>query len=234
MTEIPSSAGDSLEHSDRPMTQPIDVQLTVPSYSQMDERWGFEPGTERSMCGIVCVKAVADYYAERVGGAAPAPTELADEVRRMGGWGEVGISHAAEVNLLKAQGLLAWRRNWDAPDSDPQWLVDHEGYDPAQVAAVRLQQAAEDAVTTKPERELLAITEALTAQNPVIASVRAGYGGNQASHQVVIIGRQRDVAGDSLLVMDPERATGTNVLKDRTDHFLAYFNNRAIFVAPLT
>lgn len=222
MSEIPSV---------RPTSS--DVKLRVPLYSQMDPQWGFEPGTERSMCGIMCLKAFADYYASTTEKIAPLVPQLLDEVNAADGWKGSGIiSHAVEVDILKQLGLVAWRRNWKAPSTDVQWLVENEGYNAEQVAEVTAQQAAESSAASVRDKELMSIRMALAAGNPVIASVRGGFGNNKADHQIVLAGWEDDEGGGNFWVMDPERAPGSRMHKSHVSHFFAHFNNRAIFAEP--
>jgi hypothetical protein len=223
--------------SEIPSVRPIssDIKLRVPVCSQMDPQWGFEPGTERSMCGIMCLKTFADYYASTTGKIAPLVPQLLDEVNAAGGWKDSGIiSHAVEVDILKGLGLIAWRRNWYAPTIDPQWFVDNEGYNSEQVAEVNAQQAAESSAASVQDNQLRSIQAALMARNPVIASVRAGFGGNTASHQIVVAGWENDEQGGSFWVMDPERPPGSPLQKTKASHFFTYFNSRAIFAKPAT
>lgn len=219
--------------SERPTSS--DIKLGVSAYSQMDPQWGFESGTERSMCGIMCLKTLADYYASITEKSAPLVPQLLDEVNAAGGWIGTGIiSHAVEVDILKQLGLIAWRRNWYAPTTDPQWLVENEGYNPEQVAAVNVQQAAESSAASVENNQLRSFQAALAAGNPVIASVRAGFSGNKTTHQIVVAGWENNAHGGSFWVMDPELPPGSPVHKSKASHFFKYFNSRAIFAQPAT
>lgn len=199
--------------------------IHFPQYSQIDPRWEFEPGSERSMCGIVCIKAMIDFYSPD--GQTPTVHELITVVNDSSDQKPNGISHAVEVNLLKSQGLLAWRRNWEAPTADPAWLVENEEYDSEQVEAIKHQLEDESLSRDINEAGLIAIRNSLADRNPVIASVRAHFGGNQADHQVVITEMSKD--GQSIVIMDPEKQPGFELRTEATDRFLEYFNHKAIF-----
>jgi hypothetical protein len=199
-------------------------------YSQLDPQWGFETGTERKMCGLTCVKAVIDYYGEQTGVRAPSMPSLLETMARKQDSVIQGMNHAVEVDMLKAQGLIAWRRNWDAPSSDVQWLVAHEGYSPEQETAVKIQQDSEQAYATLEERQQASLFKAIESGNPVIASVKPGFGKNHADHQVVLVGVDRNDTGDTFTIMDPEHAPGSNLNTETVERFFIYFNNRAIFM----
>ena len=196
-----------------------------PHYSQLDQKWGFERGTERSMCGVICTKAVMDFYAQD--SPAPGIEELLNAVHDVNGLKADGIQHAVEVNLLQDQGLLAWRRNWVAPTADPQWLVDNEGYGGDQVLAIQAQLANEQLGRTLAEQELISIQTSLNVHRPVIASMAANFGGNTGDHQVVLVGMSQD--DGQILIMDPEWQPGSEIRVETIARFLEYFNHRAIF-----
>jgi len=227
MTTTPTSNPESTAENQAAQAA---SRLLFPHYSQLDPSWGFEVGTERTMCGLVSVKSVIDHYNGKSGLETPDIKTLLDIVIGANDAKVNGMSHAVEVELLKAQGLVAWRRNWEAPASDPQWFVDNEQYTPEQVAAVTSQQFEELIVDSVPERELLSITASLDEQNPVIVSVKPGFGGNRADHQIVLVGKETSKHGDSFVIMDPEHAPGSTLHTEPVERFFEYFNNRAIFV----
>jgi len=196
-----------------------------PQYSQLDPHWEFEPGTERRMCGIVCTKAVLDFYSPD--GLSPSIHEIVAQVKQGNDQKPNGISHAVEVNVLKSQGLVAWRRNWEAPSSDPSWLVENESYDTEQVDAIKQQLAAEGSSEDVLSASLMSIKESLANNNPVIASVRPYFGDNAADHQIVITEISKD--GQYIVVMDPIQQPGTEIRTETTERFARYFNRKAIF-----
>lgn len=205
-------------------------RLLFPHYSQLDPSWGFEAGTERMMCGLVSVKSVIDHYNAKLERKTPDIHTLLEIVFDANDTKVNGMSHAVEVEMLKAQGLVAWRRNWDAPSSDVQWFVDNERYTPEQIAAVNTQQLEEYIVDDVQERELLSITRSLDQENPVIVSVKPGFGGNRADHQIVIVTRETTADSDIFVIMDPEHAPDSELNTETVERFFEYFNNRAIFV----
>jgi hypothetical protein len=202
---------------------------TFPDYSQLDSKWGFESGLERTMCGIVCTKALLDYYSRKKKKPAVAMSSLIETLNESKSRVSNGIKHSVEVDVLSSQGLIAWRRNWNAPSNDVQWLIDNEQYTQQQVDKISYQQQAEHTMPSKETQELYSIAVSLQNDNPVIASVRAGFGGNKGDHQIVIIGSEEENGATYYKVMDPERPAGTTIHAVPVDHFFEYFNNRAIF-----
>ena len=222
MTQTPTN---SVERLSAPISR-----LMFSHYSQLDPEWGFEIGTERSMCGLVCVKSIIDHYNNKSGFDIPHISTLLDAVKAADDNKPNGISHAVEVELLKAQGLVAWRRNWDAPSSDSSWLINNEHYSDEQANALDTQQLEELAFDTIHDRELLSINDALSGENPVITSMKGGFGGNTRDHQVVIVGREFTDDGETFIIMDPEHKPGSTLHAEPIERFFEYFNNRAIFV----
>jgi len=222
MTQIPTS---NVERLSAPVSR-----LMFSHYSQLDPAWGFEVGTERSMCGLVCVKSIIDHYNNQSGFDLPHISDLLETVHTADDAKPNGISHAVEVDLLKTQGLVAWRRNWDAPSSDSSWLIENEHYSDEQADAINTQQLEELAFDSIHDRELVSINDALSAENPVIASMKGGFGGNTRDHQVVIVGREFTDDGEIFVIMDPEHKPGSTLHAEPIERFFEYFNNRAIFV----
>jgi hypothetical protein len=174
---------------------------TFPDYSQLDNKWGFESGLERTMCGIVCTKALLDYYSWKKKKPAVAMSSLIETLNESKSRVSNGIKHSVEVDVLSSQ----------------------------QVDKISYQQQAEHTMPSKETQELYSIAVSLQNDNPVIASVRAGFGGNKGDHQIVIIGSEEENGATYYKVMDPERPTGTTIHAVPVDHFFEYFNNRAIF-----
>jgi len=216
-------------HAVEKLSSPV-ARLMFSHYSQLDPKWGFASGTERSMCGLICVKAIIDHYNNKSGFDIPHISTLLAMVDSAHDIKPNGISHAVEVDILKAHNLIAWRRNWEAPSTDSSWLVDNEHYTDEQLRAINTQQLQELAFDSLRERQLLSIDEALNNENPVIASMKAGFGGNSGDHQVVIVGREHSEEGEAFVIMDPEHIPGSTLHIEPLERFFKYFNNRAIFV----
>jgi hypothetical protein len=216
-----------------PETDTLKLLLAVPDYSQLDTAFGFGEEQARHMCGVVSVKALSDYYNDKFEIPSHDITTLI-EAYNHGGNIEGAIKNSLQVDLLKAQGLTAWRRNWNAVGSDPRWLVDHEGYGPDQFAAVEEQQHAESLFRDKRAQAQLAIVTSLEQNHPVIASVRAGFHLNHGDHHIVLTGIDYEKADEArLIVMDPFRdPTESGYLVVSFDRFFDYFNYRAIFAKP--
>jgi hypothetical protein len=204
-----------------------------PDYSQLDSKWGFDPGLERTMCGIVCTKALLDYYGRKQKKPVPAMSSLLETLNNSNAQASNGIKHSVEVDILSKQGLVAWRRNWNAPSTDVQWLVDNEQYTKTQVDQISSQQQPEQLMPSQQTKELFTIAVSLQNENPVIASVKAGFGGNNADHQIVIISSEEENGVTYYKVMDPERPVGSTIHSVPVERFLEYFNNRAIFATEL-
>lgn len=226
MTKISTN---TFEYSEQEQTLATISRLEFPHYSQLDPSWGFEDGTERRMCGLTCTKAVIDHYSELTGVASLPMNEIVTIINDADDEKINGTSHAVEVEILKSQGLVSWRRNWDAPSTDIQWLIENERYSREQVDAISEQQLQELIFDSKHERELASISAALEEGTPVIASVAPGFGGNKADHQIVLLAREITPVGDSLIIMDPEKVPGSSLQVEPVERFLEYFNDRAIF-----
>lgn len=205
------------------------MRLEFEHNSQLDSKWNFEPGTERMMCGLVCLKSVIDYYSDQSGIESPDMDTLVRTVKEANDPKENGTSHAVQVDILKSQGLVAWRRNWDAPSSDTKWLVKNERYLSEQISAIDKQTSYEYRLSTLREQMLVSITNSLAEGNPVIASVQAGFDSNRADHQIVITGKTTTEQGEDFVIMDPIRSPGSSLHTVTVDQFFDYFNNRAIF-----
>lgn len=222
-------ATTSFETIDRQTARRNSYQLSFPRYSQLDPEWDFEPGMERHMCSFVSTKALIDYYSEQTGIESPSMDDLIGINERLNDKKPNGMSHAVEVTMLKNQGLVSWRRNWNAPSNDTQWFADHEGYDAEQLAAVDTQQLSELGFDTLQEKQFSSISESLRSENPVIASVKAGFTQNRGDHQVVIIDRKTTEDGECFVIMDPVSKPGSELHVATVHRFFEYFNNCAIF-----
>lgn len=228
-------SGEAVAPPQKP-NEDFEYRILMSEYSQMDPKWGFEPGSERSMCGIICLKASLDHYAYRVGGDGPRPREIFEDIQEQHGWdSNIGITHAAEIAELQKDHhprLVAWRRDWERPETEPQELPNHGGYNAEQLEAVNAQIASETGLSPR-EQQRQAIIDSLMpgSENPVIASVGPGFSGNAAQHQVLVIGWSSRNGQEKVTVMDPE-LENRNIHDEPADRFFEFFKQRAIFMKP--
>ena len=220
------------EHEDYPKT--IDM-IEVPHYYQLDPAVVGDEPESRTVCAVVAMKSVIDFY--RLSSAQPELpfAELKNMMEQWGGRLE-GSSlwrHDGEVNTLKSLGLTAWRRNWEAPSQDTSYFEEAEGYDAEQMAALDAQTQAEMGLD-KRQAAQKALCSAIQSGNPVIVSVKPNFTHNKDSHQVVLHGWETSPSGDTLHIEDPivpaqEQAERGTI---SADYFFEYFNYRAIFAQP--
>ena len=158
---------------------------------QLDPLHPIPEKERRTSCAVATAKMLLDHLRPDCGPDFPFHV-VRDCLLLAGGKDTVGHwRHAAQVRFLSSLGLVAWRRNWDAPTQDPQWLADHEAYSPEQLSAIRSQIAAESALIPA-DRPWHSLKAALLASGPVIASVRPGFTSNRQNHQVLIHGCRDD------------------------------------------
>lgn len=182
------------------------------------------------MCGVICIKAVVDYYQPDLSELAPDPLTIFKDINARHGWDKtIGITHAAELAELQHLGLLSWRRDWENPQTEPQQLPQAGGYNGEQIRAVGRQWLAESNFQSKREKQRFTIINALKNQDPVIASMAPNFGQNSFQHQVVVMGWLCQRGHEKVLVMDPEKLPGENIYAVPADYFFDYFKQRAIF-----
>jgi len=209
--------------------------IEVPHYYQLDPTVVGDEPEARTVCSVVAMKSLIDYYELLQGEPAMPFAELKQLMEEWGGRLE-GSSlwrHDAQVNTLKALGLTAWRRNWEAPSQDPAYFAESEGYDESQLSRVQGQISSEMGLEPR-QAAKKALIEAIRAGAPVIVSVKPGFTHNKDSHQVVLHGWETSPAGDTLHIEDPivpaeEQAELGTITED---YFFDHFNYRAIFATP--
>ena len=200
---------------------------------QLDPRHPIPEEERRTSCAVATAKMLADHFRPERGESFPFH-RVREEMIRAGGKDSCGHwRHASQVRFLAGLGLVAWRRNWNAPGQDPQWLADHENYSPEQVAAVRAQTAAEQALPAE-RRPWESLRRMLFAAGPVIASVGPGFTTNRQNHQVVLHGCRFDGETEMVAFADPLEDPRTASVPRETElpRFLAFFNRRAVFARP--
>jgi|SRR5665213_2215352 len=208
--------------------------LEVPHHWQKSEHWGLDAEEARRICALICLKIVLDYKNAVASDTGHSLDDIKAATLAHGGKTENGWLHAAEVKTLRAQGLNAWRRDWNLPaEAEATPLID--GYEPEQVQVFEAQKTAEAAILAPDERAKQSIIDSITQDCPVIASVAPGFSENGGPHQVVIHGYDNDSGELNLFITDP-------VIEDKAhqelhvswQRFLEYFKYRAIFVGHLT
>ena len=200
---------------------------------QLDPRHPIPAAERRTCCAVATTLMLARHFRPELRDALTFrhvhERLLADGGRDASGhW-----RHAAQVRFLVSVGLIAWRRNWDAPRQDFQWLAVHERYSPAQLAAARAQADGENAVPAA-DRPWHSLRAALLATGPVIVSVAPGFTTNRQNHQILLHGLRAKDATEILAFVDPLADPDQPDSPRETDRerFLAHFNRRAIHARP--
>jgi hypothetical protein len=186
------------------------------------------PSTERAkVCALACMKMVLDfslgYPDTRVTLDSIFATMSASDARnKEGDW-----QHKDQVDWLKANGLVAWRRNWLAPSQDPHYFAEKEGYNTNQLVAVSEQILAEYKQKTHTDIIKYTLRQSLLAGYPVIVSVKEGFSENTQNHQAVLCGYNGKKG--TWMFVDPILENGT--IEHTDEYFFKHFNQRAIFVS---
>ena len=197
---------------------------------QLDSRHPIPEEERRTSCAVATAKMLLDHFRPERSETLPFH-RVREEMIRAGGKDSRGHwRHAAQVRFLASLGLVAWRRNWCASGQDPRWLAEHEGYAPAQVAAVRQQTAAEQALPPD-ARPGFSLRATLRTIGPAIASVQPGFTTNRQNHQVLLHGWRFEGRTEIIAFVDPLENPRTVPLPRETElpRFLAFFNRRAVF-----
>lgn len=211
---------------------PLRVDLKVPHYWQLSERWGLHGEEARRICALMCLKTVLDFKSPALGDTGLPLESIIERTTANGGRTEHGWRHTAEVETLRDFGLNAWRRDWNLSGLRTEISMRREGYDVPQVEAVRSQQRVEAALAAPWEKARASIVDSLFRGDPVIASVSPGFSENGGPHQIVIHGCEEAAAGIDLLVTDPVIENTSHQEKVVSwDYFAQFFKQRAIFVS---
>ncbi|NLG35172.1 MAG: hypothetical protein GX548_07450 [Lentisphaerae bacterium] len=190
------------------------------------------PESERRTCCAVATTLMMLNHFLPAQGVPRSFLHVRNGLLRAGGKNSQGHwQHSAQVAFFATFGLVAWRRNWAAPSQNPQWLADHEGYSPAQLAALRDQTASESPLSAA-ERPWSCLRRSLASIGPVIASVMPGFTTNRQNHQIVLLGFRSDGPSTVLAFLDPLAHPRLHPFESDLPRFLAHFNRRAIFVLP--
>lgn len=192
------------------------IILDVPYYHQLDPATGLSPKDRSNGCAIVCMKMVLEYCAQEQIDI----VELYQMTEKLGGRNKKGDwTHAAQVRVLKGQGLIAWRRNWNMARADVAYFTNNEDYDSDQLSALERQNQT---------GAMVAILDSIKKGYPVIVSVKKYFQYEDKRHQVVIIGFD----DDHLYINDPiAKDPANHPMKVTKDYFLEAFNYQAIFIS---
>ncbi len=211
--------------------EPVDVYLDVSHVWQLDPEHEIPEDERRTICAIACMKMVIDYVTPEK--ADISLHKVFKEMQESGAQdSKLDWKHADQVNYFKKLGLVAWRRNWLAPNPDPKWFADNEGYNNEQLVVVSGQMLDEMTTGGYLQQALHSIKESLKQDTPVIVSVAADFSENPANHQIVINGFGNDTKEEWLYYVDPILSPEKHQDRQKVslEHFLKYFNCRAIFV----
>lgn len=211
---------------------PKDVYLDVEHVWQQDPEHNIPESERRTICAIACMKMAVDYLLP-----AQADTlslhRMFEEMKADGAQNSnMHWKHAGEVDYFKKIGLVSWRRNWLAPDPNPHWFAENEGYNNEQLVAVSEQMIAEKGTGGYKEQAMHSIEESIVSGNPVIVSVAPHFSENKQDHQIVINGFGNSATEEWLYYVDPVLSPQKHQDRQKIsrEYFLKYFNLRAIFV----
>jgi len=207
------------------------IQLKVDELSQHDPTLEIDELNSREICAMIATKILFEFHLPGSSYAKLQPPAIRDMFLRYGGRTEDGYwKHSAQVNIFKEAGLVAWRRDWHAPNSDLEYIPEHGGYDEDQTQAIAKQVNDEQVFTSEEDKVLNSLKTSLQASSPVIVSVAAGFGNNSDGHQVVVHGYSERDGKKTLTVLDPDTPNG-NKCSNEVDaqYFFKYFRYLAIF-----
>ncbi|MDQ5943970.1 MAG: hypothetical protein QG658_36 [Patescibacteria group bacterium] len=176
----------------------------------------------RQRCGLACLEMIIESQLGH-------HVQASEIFRRAESYGAINDHndwwHPGQVRVLTSYGLVAWRRNWTAPSQDPEFFEENEGYDTAQMSAVKYQISLEADRRSLADKFLLSLHDSLELGNPVIVSVKSGFSDNKENHQVVISGYRAE--DRMFFVHDPVQQSGPTVVPE---HYLVeYANYWALF-----
>jgi hypothetical protein len=213
----------------------FDKVLDVPYYSQLTEveTAGLSEEWKRRSCGLLCLKMVMDYWADKEGVETPGLMTLLHVAREQKAidakydWVHSGIARTAEEF-----GFTAWRRKWTLNAEEIKFFED-EGASKKGISLLEKQTRREGIMT---------LTNSIVADIPVIISVPKEFNVVDRSHLVVVTGIRKDaILGKykGFYVNDPYNPTvARRPRNERKDEFITQtrfinnWNNRAIFVIP--
>ncbi len=194
------------------------MQLSVPYFSQISDITK-EDWRDRA-CTIANLKMVLEYYASNGSTpAVPSIDELIEEGTEIHAYDPaVGWSHEGVVRLARNHGVNAYAQEFRSMTIDR-----------------RTGSASPSAYSDKLFGEGLGkIAHHLEEGHPVIVSVLPGFGSNTQYHTVLVVGVERNAAGDieHFWCLDPfaERGQGETPIAVPLEKFKSYWRRLAVFV----
>lgn len=142
-------------------------KLNIPFYAQREI---VEESEKNGACGVVCVKMILDF----VHGTTYDVDDLIKETYIVGGKEPAGWNHEALVRVLRNHGTSSYK----------QEFISHT------VSDLSLTTGILNTEQTEKFREIgiQKIKKSIDNGYPVMVSVKAGFGANESSHIVLIIG----------------------------------------------
>lgn len=145
--------------------------LKVPFYAQREI---VEESEKNGACGVVCVKMILDFMKENINDV----NALIKETYIVGIKEPAGWNHEALVRVLRNHGISAYK----------QEFISHE------VSDLSASRGELHIKRTENFREIgiKKIKKSIDNEYPVMASVNAGFGANESSHIILIVGYDED------------------------------------------
>jgi len=212
----------------------IDICIDINHVWQLDPENELPLKIGKTICAIACMKMLIDYLPPKSDNNIKL-SEIRDWLIDKHGQNVRGNwIHSKQVEYLKQLGYVSWRRNWHITHNNPQWLIDHEGYDEDQIGEFNKQIDAENKASDLKQAIIQDFIEIFQRDSAVIASVRSGFKKEGDFHQVVVNGYKKDENGKYLYVSDPMLSNEQYLENNKIaiDEFFEHFNNTAIFVLP--
>lgn len=184
--------------------------LKAPYFAQNDQ--SIDPNNHLNSCGILCVAMLLAFYQNHK----PNIMDLIDEGILIGGYKDGMWHHEALVRILRNHGINAYAEEFRSVSVDLQ----KQSFDKNQNQEKLIENGIEK------------ISQEIENGNPVIVSMKEGFGGNNQSHLVLVVGHKKDgknLAG--LYVHDPDFRSqkGTENRLVSISDFKNFWRNFAIF-----
>jgi hypothetical protein len=180
--------------------------LNTPFYAQREILTDEE---KEGACGIVCVKMILEFFLKKDFDI----HILLKEGYIVGGKNNAEWNHEALVRVLRNHGINAYR----------QEFISHDVLDMNALAGVLNIERTEDFIEFGIEK----IKKSIDAGYPVMVSVKPGFGINESSHIILIVGYDED----NFYINDSQRhSSDTHPLIFSIEKFKTFWKNFAIFV----
>ena len=184
------------------MKKILDIPYTCMHSNAIPEEWHIR------VCGLACIKMILDYRDIET-----SLMDLLSEGQTIGAYNpSIGWDHNGLVRLLRNHGVLAY---------------------PQEFRSVKVDVNSGESVESSVENDFIEkgiskIKESIDKENPVMVSVKAGFGDNGSPHLILITGYE----DDDFIYHDPNNSDGEIkkahvVSKER---FIEYWRLFGIFV----